>query len=70
MRDLPAGTASALGIVEPMAATIFSVIFLDESLGWISVIGILLILCAVFALGKSEDSTEKENISLQSEENI
>ena len=28
MRDLPAGTASALGIVEPMAATVFSVIFL------------------------------------------
>ena len=70
MRDLPAGTASALGIVEPMAATIFSVIFLDESLGWISVIGILLILSAVFALGKTEDSAEKENISLQSEENI
>ena len=59
MRDLPAGTASALGIVEPMAATVFSVMFLGEELGILPAIGIVLILGAVFMLGKSEDG-EKE----------
>ena len=67
MRDLPAGTASALGIVEPMAATVFSVIFLDEKLGWLPAIGIVLILAAVFALGKAED-TKKEDASQIKEE--
>lgn len=59
MRDLPAGTASALGIVEPMAATVFSVLFLDEKLGVIPAIGIVLILAAVFALGKAEDTQKR-----------
>ena len=54
MRTLPAGTASALGIVEPMAATVFSIAFLDERLSVISVAGIILILLAVFLLGKAE----------------
>ena len=56
MRDLPAGTASALGIVEPMAATVFSVLFLGERLSILPAVGIVLILGAVFMLGKSEDS--------------
>ena len=54
MRTLPAGTASALGIVEPMSATVFSIAFLDERLSVISVAGIILILLAVFLLGKAE----------------
>ena len=29
---LPAGTATALGVMEPLSATIFSVVFLDETL--------------------------------------
>ena len=55
LRDLPAGTASALGIVEPMAATVFSVLILGEKLTLIPFIGILLILGAVFLLSKSEE---------------
>ena len=58
MRDLPAGTASALGIIEPMAATIFSVLILGEKLSWLSAIGIVLILLAVFMLGKAEGTHE------------
>lgn len=58
MRDLPAGTASALGIIEPMAATVFSIILLDEKLSVYSIIGIVLILTAVFILGKAEDYKE------------
>ena len=67
MRDLPAGTASALGIVEPMAATIFSVLFLEEKLGWLPAIGIVLILVAVFMLGKAEDHSKKEETEQKTE---
>ena len=55
MKELPAGTASALGIVEPMAATVFSVVFFKEELGIFPLAGILLILGATFILSKSED---------------
>lgn len=50
LRDLPVGTASALCIVEPMSATVFSVAFLDEKLSIPSVCGIVLIVVAVFIL--------------------
>ncbi len=66
MRNLPAGTASALGIVEPMAATVYSILFLGEDLNILPAIGILLILCAVFLLGKAEDSnTEEEKMNTE-----
>lgn len=70
MRDLPAGTASALGIIEPMAATIFSVLILGEKLSWLSAIGIVLILLAVFMLGKAEGSHENTKTLENSEEKI
>lgn len=56
MKYLPAGTAASLGIIEPMSATVFSVIFLDEKLSVFSLMGIALILCAVFLLGMAEMS--------------
>ena len=55
MKDLSAGSASALSIIEPMSATIFSVILFDEKLSVFSVIGIVLILGAVYLMGKYED---------------
>lgn len=55
MRTLPAGTASSLAIVEPMAATMFSVVLLGEKPTVMSVGGIVLILFAVFLLGRAED---------------
>lgn len=69
MRDLPAGTAAALGIVEPMAATVFSVLFLSENLGWLPAIGIILILVSVFALGKAEDSKKEQKNIITDKEN-
>ena len=59
MKTLPAGTASALAIVEPMAATLFSVILFDELLDLFSIIGIVLILLAVFLLGYSDNKINK-----------
>ena len=54
LRDLPVGTASSLSIVEPMAATVFSVVILGEDLVTSSLIGIILIIGSVFLLGRSE----------------
>lgn len=51
---LPAGTASALSIVEPMAATVFSVIFLAESIDLFAWIGIVLILFATVLLSREK----------------
>ena len=54
LREVPAGTASSLGILEPMAATILSVLILGEELAVYSVIGIGLILSSVFLLGREK----------------
>lgn len=62
MRDLPAGTASALSIIEPLAATLFSAIVFREIPGIISSLGIALIVVATYMLGKAE------NLNLSSEE--
>ena len=58
MRTLPAGTASSLAILEPMAATIFSIVLLGEQPSILAVGGIVLILSAVFLLGRAEDRIE------------
>ncbi len=62
LKDIPAGTASALSIVEPMSATVFSFVLFDEQLGYNSVIGIVLILVAVFLLGYAE---KKQKIEME-----
>ena len=54
MKHLPAGIASALSIVEPMAATIFSAVLFAEIPDAWSIGGIALILAAVYLLGRSE----------------
>lgn len=53
MKYLPAGTASAMGIVEPMSATLFGLV-LGEKPGILPWVGIVLILVAIFSLGKAE----------------
>lgn len=52
LQRIPAGTASSLGILEPLAATLFSVIIFGEKLSLYSFFGILLILVSVFLLSK------------------
>lgn len=54
LRDIPVGTASALGMIEPLAATVFSVLFFQERLGVASVCGILLILLAVYNINRQQ----------------
>lgn len=54
LQELEAGTAASLGVVEPMAATVYSVLFLHEKLSVFSAIGVVLVLVAVVLLGKTE----------------
>ncbi len=54
LRELPAGTASALGIMEPMSATLFAIFLLDADVTVLSVLGILLILGCVLLLSRPE----------------
>lgn len=55
LKKLPVGTASALGIVEPMSASIFSFMLLGEKPTVTSVCGIILISGAVILLSRSEE---------------
>ena len=65
MRDLPAGTASALSIIEPLAATLFGAIIFGDMPGIISAIGIILIILATVLLGKSENDVNKKSKEAQ-----
>ncbi len=55
LKEIDAGIAASLGILEPVAATLFSVIIFKEKLTLYSLTGICLILGAVFLLSKAEN---------------
>ncbi len=54
MKHLPAGIASALSVVEPMAATVFSAVLFMEIPDIVSIVGILMILVSVYLLSRTE----------------
>lgn len=58
LNGLPAGTAASLGVGEPLAATLYSVILFGEKLDGFSICGIVLILSAVVMLAKTETGDE------------
>ncbi len=55
LKNLPAGVAAALGIIEPLSATVFSIIIFGEKLSIFSAIGIILILGAVLVLSRTDE---------------
>lgn len=55
MKTLSAGTACALSIVEPMSATVYCMLLFGQYPDLLSTIGIVLILLAVFLLGKAQN---------------
>ena len=63
MKVLPAGTASALAIVEPMSATLFG-LMIGESLTVFSAIGVVLILLAVLLLSRAEKAIRHHEVSV------
>lgn len=58
MRDLSAPVATALGTVEPMAATLFDVCLFNTALEPLTVCGIVLIIAAVVILALTERKDE------------
>ncbi len=60
LRELEAGTASSLSVIEPMSATVFGVVLYGEKPDVFSICGILLIILAVILLGRSENKTKEK----------
>lgn len=60
LKELPAGTASALSIIEPMAATVYSILFLDEKPTVLAFVGIVLVLSAVVLLSRTEEAPSEK----------
>ena len=56
LKYVPVGTAAALGVIEPMAATLYSVIFFRERLSIPAIVGIVMILgaCLLFSTVEEE----------------
>jgi inner membrane transporter RhtA len=65
LRDLSAGTVAALGIMEPLSATIYSVVFFSEPMDVWKVLGVVIILSAVAFLGVDEILAEKRADKLE-----
>ena len=61
LRKLPAGTASSLAIIEPMSATVYAMIFFGEISDVFGAFGIVLILSAVYMLGRAESEGDGED---------
>ena len=55
LKSLSAGTASALGVIEPMAATIYSIVIFHDIPDIYSIIGIILVLISVVLIGFIEN---------------
>ena len=55
LKYIPAGTASALGLIEPMAAIIYSMVFFGEPLTLPLAIGVVLILGAVLMISRIKE---------------
>ncbi len=55
LKDLPAGVAAALGLIEPVAAIVYGVILFGDELTWVLIAGIVLILGAVFVMSRVEE---------------
>ncbi len=58
LKALPAGTASAMGMIDPMAATIYSVLFFKEPLTIASLCGIILIIGSAIVLSRGDEKKQ------------
>lgn len=60
IKELSAGVASSLGIIEPMCATLFGVLLFREPMDIFSALGIVLILGATCWIGKAESTATNQ----------
>lgn len=68
LRDLSAGTVSALSIIEPLSATVYSVVFFGEAMDLWKTLGVVMILGAVIFLGLDEIWSAKGRLSKEKAE--
>lgn len=55
LKALPAGVAACLGVIEPLAATLYSLIIFNQTLSLYQIIGIVLVLGAAVILGMADE---------------
>ncbi len=60
LREIPVGTASALGILEPVAATVYSVVFFKEQLDIPAIIGIVIVLGSCIFISQTDEKKDGE----------
>ncbi len=70
LKTLPSGTASAMSIIEPLSASIFSFTLLGEDPDAFSIAGIVLILGCVIVLERSELKKNPEDTPAEPSEQI
>ena len=54
LKNLQAGTASSLGVIEPLAATLYDILLFDAKFDFYNVFGVVLIVSAVIILSCTE----------------
>ena len=70
LKDIDAGTASSLGVVEPMSATVYAMIFFGQIPDLIGGIGVVLVLAAVLLLGREETVSARSALNAADEERL
>ena len=63
IKTLDAGTVSSLSVMEPLSATVYSLILFNEEIGLAQFVGIVLILGAAIVLGLNETHSEENKVS-------
>ncbi len=58
LRHLPASTASVLALIEPLVATTMAWVLLDEALGWVQLLGALVLLGGALLVQLTAPSTQ------------
>ncbi len=59
LKHVPAGIAASLSVIEPMASVILGFLFLEQEITLLAVLGVLLILVAVFLLAPRNSKASK-----------
>ncbi len=59
LKHVPAGIAASLSVIEPMASVILGFLFLEQKITLLAVLGVLLILVAVFLLAPRDPKVAK-----------
>ena len=62
VKDIPASAVSTLGTMEPLSATLYSVMFLGEEMDALAIVGAILILSATVTIALTDKKEKQNNI--------